>query len=336
MSTDDRAARLRRELFFRALSLAKPSVAVARALSNAIVDVTFEQGDVLFRRGDPPEGAYFIVDGEVALEAPDEETWRFHRGAVVGILDVNLERPRARTAMAESRVHAMFLRAEDWLEMLEDNFEYSTNARRTVAVDLHRLVVELAPSGGFEEVPPYDELDVVPELNAVARLVVLKNVAAFAQGSVQAVASLAAIARAVELGPGQTLFEAGGSDEALWVVASGIVELERREVPVVRASFGASTLVGGTASFGGVLQEYRAVAKTPCSVLTFTLTDLDDVAEDHFDLTRSITKALALERERVMRARSRARTSTAPPPPLEPPPRASAAESAPSGASRGG
>jgi CRP-like cAMP-binding protein len=314
VSLEDRAAQLRRELFLRALSLAKPSPAAARTLAQAITDVEFDPGQVIFRRGDEADAAYFIVEGQVTLEAPDEEPWTFRNGGVVGILDVNLERPRARTCVADTHVRAMMLRGEDWLEMMEDNFEYTVNARRSVAMDLHRLVLEIAPSGGFTE-PRSTEHDLAAvELNAVARLVVLRNVETFARASVQALARLAAVSEPVALRPTEVLFEPGQAHDRLFVVAFGIVDVTRVIEPVIEAGFGSGQLVGGSPSLGGVLADYRAVARTRATVLTFTTTELEDVAEDHFDLTRSLIRHLAVERERVMRARARARASIAPPP----------------------
>jgi hypothetical protein len=65
-------------------------------------------------------------------------------------------------------------------------------------------------------------------------------------------------------------------------------------------------------SFGGTLVDYAARAIVPSMVLRIALADLDDVAEDHYDLTRSITQANAIERERLMTLAARARPSVAP------------------------
>jgi CRP-like cAMP-binding protein len=315
---EDRSQILQRELFFRLLTMAKPPVAVARALAQSITDVYFEAGETIYARGTEADAIYFIVDGEVTLETPDDEPWHFTRGGVVGVLDVNLERPRARTAIAATHVHTMKLLAEDWLEILEDNFEYAVRARRAVATDLHKVVVGLAPGGGFEELPEHDGVDAVPDMNPVARLVVLRSVGAFRGASVQALASVAAVTDVVDLQAGEVLFERGQAEPSIYVVASGIVDIERGEEPVVRAAFGPSDLVGGSSSFAGALSQYTARARTTATVLTIRFTDLDDVAEDHFDLTRSISKRLATERERLMLVRSRARAS-APPPSLPEP-----------------
>jgi CRP-like cAMP-binding protein len=318
--SDDRAQILQRELFFRVLTTAKPPVAVARALAQSIEDVYFEPGEVIFERGADPDAIFFLVDGEVSLEAPDEDPWTFTRGGVVGILDVNLERPRARTATARGRVHAMRLLGEDWLEILEDNFEYALGARRAVAIDLHKVVLELAPSGGFEDPPAHDGVDAVPDMNAVARLVVLRGTEGFSSASVQALASLASVAEVIDFAAGDRVFDHGDAPPAVFVVASGVVDVERGEDPIVRAAFGAGTVLGGASSFGGVLSQYRAVSRTTSTLLSIKFTDLDDVAEDHFDVTRSITKRLGVERERLMRIRSRGRASNLPPSVNEPAP----------------
>ncbi len=312
MSLDDRANVLQREMFLRVVGLARPPVAVAHALAQTSTDAYFEPGAIIFERGDQPDGVYFIFEGDVTLEAPDEEPWTFGRGAVVGVLDVNLERPRARTAVAQTMVHALFVQAEDFLEVLEDNFEFAIGSRAAVAADLHQFVVGLAPSGGFDEPAPQDDLDVVPEMNAIAKLVVLRSTKVFSRASVQALASLAVVAENIELRAGESLFEAGADPDAVYVVGWGIVELVRSQEPVVRARFGPSDLIGGVTSFGGTLVDYAARAIAPSMVLRIAIADLDDVAEDHYDLTRSITQANAIERERLMTLAARVRPSVAP------------------------
>lgn len=306
MALDRPAPLLEREMFFRSNPLIKPSDAVARAFAQAATDVYKEPGAILFRRGDEPDGMYFILDGEVTLEAPDEEPWHFENGAVVGVLDVSLARTRARTATVRKRLHAMFIHGQDFLEVLEDNFDYAIASRSAIAEDLNKLLLELAPSGGFEEVAAQDEVD-LPEMNAVARLVVLRSAASFARASVQGLASVASVADSIELEADQVLFEAGGAGGFVYVVACGIVEITRVTAPVVRARCGPSQLVGGPASFGGMLSEYTARATTRALVVRVALTDLDDVAEDHYDLTRSMIHGLASERERLMILRARTR-----------------------------
>ncbi len=312
MSLDDRANVVQREMFLRVVGLARLPVAVARALAQTSSDVYFEPGATIFERGDHPDGVYFVVDGDVTLEAPGEEPWVFGRGAVVGVLDVNIERPRARTAVAQTTVHALFVQAEDFLEVLEDNFEFAIGSRTAVAAALHPFVIDLAPSGGFDEPEPHDDFDVVPEMNAIAKLVVLRSTKVFSSASVQALASLAVVAENIELGAGEMLFEAGGDPDIVYVVGWGMVEIVRSQEPVVRARFGPSDLVGGMATFGGTLVDYAARAIVPSMVLRIAVADLDDVAEDHYDVTRSITQANAIERERLMTLAARARPSIAP------------------------
>lgn len=300
MSPEERAEQLRRELFFRTITVTRPPPAVARALGQAIKPVYFPAGTTLFKKGDDPEDVFFIAEGEVDLEAPGEEPWHFGKGSVVGILDVNMNRPRVRTAVARTDIEAMVLKGEDWIEVLEDNFDYAVATRAIVARDLY-LQASRLPHGGFERAPEHDENMRPPEMSPVASLVVLINMKAFATAGVQALSEVAAAAEVVELEAGDTLFDVGGAGGCIYAVAWGIVELDHPGPPRLGAAFGAGSLLGGAFAYCGKLEVCAARARTAAVLLKLKLTDIDDIAEDHFDLTRAVMRHLALERERLMR-----------------------------------
>ena len=317
MPAEDRAERLRRELFFRVLTVTRPPPAVARALAESITGAYFSAGSTLFKRGEDADDIFFIASGEVALEAPGEDPWLFEEGAVVGILDVNVGRPRSRTATAVTDVEAMVLKGEDWVEIIEDNFEYGLATRRFIATDLYRLIRELAPTGGFERAPEHDENMRPPELSPVASLVVFINMKLFTTASVQSLAELAAAAKVIEVEAGDQIFGLGEAGDALYCVAWGIVELDHPGPPHLHAAFGAGSLVGGAMAFCGALGSCVARARTAAVLLKLELPEVDDVAEDHFDLAHAMMRSLALERERIMRLTAlavRDRASAVPPP----------------------
>jgi CRP-like cAMP-binding protein len=309
MLDEDRKTRVQRELFLRVLVLSKPPPSVARAMAEAIKDVRFAAGDDIYRQGDESAAQWWIVSGSVDLISADgEEPWHFGPGSVIGVLDVLLARPRARTAVALTDVEAMELAAEDWLEILEDNPDYLAQLRREVPRDLHdKMILQLSPDGGFPEPTPDDGRAAWLEMTAVDRLVALREIPVFRYASVQSIVECSRRAEVRRLEAGEVLFEEGEGRGKLSVVAAGIVAVERTKSPPIRGRFGRDQIVGGVTAFSERLDAYRAVAEVPSIVMTFRLSDLDDLCEDHFDLARSISRGSAIERERAQNAVARRR-----------------------------
>lgn len=304
---EDRSRRVQRELFLRAFTPAGPSAAAARQLAQVITDVYFPAGATLYREGDEAAEMYFIVRGRVSCETRGEEPWLFEPGDVVGVFDVNLERPRSRTAVALTDVSAMMLSAEDFFEVQEDNFEYTRQLSWQLAKSLHEICLTLPPTGGFPAPGASDwELAEGLEMNLVERIVVLRDADPFLGASVQSLVRLAAHFEVVRLAEGEVLFEPGTAKKELYLVACGQVEIERQRDPVIRARFGTGSLVCGYPALGDIELEYRAWAATPQAiVLRASEDDLIDVMEDHYDVVRSIMRGMTRERERLMIERSR-------------------------------
>lgn len=307
MPDDDRASRVQRELFLRALTAARPSPAVARAIANATREARFDVGDVLYREGESPETVFFIVEGKVELVTDGEEPWTFEDGDVVGVLDANMSRPHARTAVARSPVSALVIDAEDWLEVLADNLSFSAEARQNINRTLFDMVLSLSPDGAFPA-PPEPDPDEVPaviEGKIIERVVALRQCLHFERASVQALVELARRADLIRAPRGATVIAPGAARKKLFVVMSGTVEIEHRSDPPLKATFGPSALVLGSSAFAGALNEFAVTALTDSVLVSLHWTDIDDVAEDHFDLSRALFRGAALDREQCMAERAR-------------------------------
>ncbi len=284
MGAEERAERVRRELFLRVLTPTKPPPAVARAIAASMREVRYDAGALIYRRGDPASVVYFVAEGVIECVIDGEPAREFDAGSVVGVLDLNLMRRRARTAYAKTDVVALELVAEEWLEILEDNVSFTAESRKIVTGTLHDMVVELAPDGGFPAVELPDEEEVRPVLEGtmVERLVVMRECHHFDRATVQALVELAGRGDLVKVARGDIVFHPGAAGRRAPLVLAGIVDVERRVSPQVVASFGRGDLVLGAACFSGALNEYAVTARTDALVLLLAWSDLDDVSEDHF------------------------------------------------------
>jgi CRP-like cAMP-binding protein len=302
MPDQDQVSRIAREVFLGTLFPAAHSESMAwgRAqTAKRMQDVYLRAGDVLYRQGDTAEDYFFVVSGEMRLVAEGLPTWTFGPRSVVGTLDVIIERPRSRTAMANKDAMLLRLRGEDWLDVLEDNFELTRVVVGNIVRTIRGLRAKLAPSGGFDE-PTMDGRGAFPNrpLNVIERILVLRDVAPMARAGIQTLVSLAEHAEEIRTTPGEILFDRGGGGEHIWVVAHGEVELTSED-PAMHARFGAATVVGDVPPlYDGA--SYVARSATNGVVLRFHLEDFFDVMEEHFDLARSLLMCLGLTNERLL------------------------------------
>jgi hypothetical protein len=312
----EQRSRVERELFLRAMSPARPTPEVARAIAQTLKDVYLKAGDVVFRRGDPPRAAAFLVRGELVYEGVDgEDDQSFGPGAMIGILDLNIGRPRMRTAIAKTDVHLLEMNYEQWLEVLEDFPDFTATARRNVAGTLHDVNLALAPNGGFDDMAKAEAAEGRAfagsrEADLISRITMLRKTRHFEQASVHAIAQIAERGEVLRPETGDLVLRPGGARDRAFFVMSGSVTIERRVAPELRATFGAGRIVLGGAAFSDALSSYSMMAGAKTTLLTFDLVDLDDVADDHFDIVRSVLRGISIDRDQLqsLRAKSEARS----------------------------
>lgn len=310
----DKQRRVERELFLRAMSLARPPPEVARHIANLLRDVYHPAGTVLFQRGEAPKNGIFVVSGEVSLLGLDDEEDRvFEAGSLVGIIDLNIGRPRARTCVVTKDAHLLELPFDAWMEVLEDFPDYTSQARRIVAKGLHDVTLTLAPGGGFDQLakpgPSAEDCEIV------SRIVMLRRTRCFDIASVQALAEIAERGELLRPDPGELLVRPGTGRDRMYLVMRGNVHVERRIAPEIRASFGPGQIVLGGAAFCDALRSYAVIAGADAAVFAIDQTELDEISDDHFDIVRSIVRGMSLDRDQLVSIRSRAPTSSKRTPP---------------------
>lgn len=296
------ATRIEREVFLRAFSVVTPPPEVASRIVQVLTDVRAKAGTVLFRRGDETRNALFIVAGQVDLIDEEGDEISFDPGSIIGILDLNIGRPRQRTAVARTDVHLLEMPYDAWVEILEDNPEYSARARRVVAGGLHDILLTLAPDAGFGEPARREPFATDP----VSRIMALRSSRTFGRARVQTLADLSARGQLVRADAGELVAPPGRELDRVFLILKGGVEVERRLSPVVRARFGVGELVLGPSAFSGALGRYAVTALEPdTTLLALEHNDIDDVADDHYDLVKSIMRQISIERDRLQGLRAK-------------------------------
>src|SRR5262245_45807313 len=101
--------------------------------------VAFEEGEVIFREGDPGEAMYVVVEGEVELKVRDKVVETVGPGGVIGELALIDRAPRIATATALSDCRLAVIPEKRFLFMVQQTPHFSLQILRVVADRLRRM-----------------------------------------------------------------------------------------------------------------------------------------------------------------------------------------------------
>jgi CRP-like cAMP-binding protein len=305
---DERSTRLFREIFIAGFMSGLPASNVAWAaarLASTMTDVRVPAGGIIYEKSDPTDYHFFVVEGEVKLEAEGAPPYVFGVHSLIGIFDLLIGRPRSRRAVATKSTQLLRISSSDWLDMMEDNFELTRSAIEGLATDVAELRTTLGEVPGSHEPRARLVKDAgdAKGLGLVDRIFAIESVALFADASVQALTNLALVTKETVFEEGDVVFERGVPNDDLVAILSGEVQGTRSESGFVE-SFGPGDLVFGASAVGTApVHEARAAKRT--RALRIAREDYLDVVEEHFALARSSLKAIMIERELLMNEKGR-------------------------------
>jgi CRP-like cAMP-binding protein len=300
--TNPRLLRTSRELFLSVLSGGSGDLEpwVIDRMTSVVEEEDVEPGKRLFAQGELPEFIFFVLEGRLRLERPGSNPWTFEGRSAIGVFDALLERPHTRTAVAETNLHLLKLRAEHWLALLEDSFGLAraalANSVSTVAaIEERQWATQAQPRGSVA----IHASSVERPLGFIERVAILAEIPFVRSAGIQVLVELAESVKELTFQPGDMLFARGEPSGGALLVLQGEVVGERND-PALQVLFGPGSFVGGVASLGNPIAAWKARAATYVRVLSMSIEDWFDLMEEHFDLVRSALSALALRREAVL------------------------------------
>jgi CRP-like cAMP-binding protein len=86
-------------------------------------EVYFEDGEAIFREGEPTDAIYFILKGRVAIEINGKRMREVGEKQVFGTVASLDSYPAVHTVRAVDPVHALKLNAQDFQDLLSLDFE---------------------------------------------------------------------------------------------------------------------------------------------------------------------------------------------------------------------
>ena len=298
---DPQKSRVERELFVRAFLATSPPARVAAQLSRAMRDTVLEPGQVLYQEHDRAGALHFVVSGRLRISRGGGPARDLGAGEMVGLLDATIPRPRSHSAVALDAVRLLTLDVADYLDILEDNFDFAVDtlnagAREQSALAL-RLGAEAAYSSTITECKAAAALT-LGDLDWVECLLLLRCACLFETASVQALARLARSALVQHWNADAVIVPPRAPVTHLYFVARGRVGVRHAELGSV-VEFGTGGLIAGLAALGAAEYTCGVTAASDATTLAIAVEDLFDVAEDHFELCASMLSCISAERARV-------------------------------------
>ncbi len=295
--------RVEHELFVRSMLSVSPPTRVVRQMADRMLDCEFITGEIIFQQGHPSHRLFFVVDGQVALESASEPAWLFERGSMLGIVDATLSRKHARTARARTDAHLISIEYEDYIDILEDNFDFAKTTLERAMATMFNQGLALAPDHVFATEDLRGEAPIPhrpgQDVAGMQRLLALRDVSALAHAPVQPLVTLARSAEVLHWAKNAKILEAGKLAETIQIVVSGDVRVHC-EHPLYEATFGPGSILGALAALATPEHPHHAQALTECTTLSVAKEDIFDVIEDHFGLARRLLGWVAADNERSL------------------------------------
>jgi CRP-like cAMP-binding protein len=99
--------------------------------------LTYESGQVIFSQGDPPDSAYIVLDGEVAITVPTPKgplrVNTLARNDVIGEIGIFRDAPRTATASAKTRLEVLRISRDVFVNVIRSNPEAAIALIRILA-----------------------------------------------------------------------------------------------------------------------------------------------------------------------------------------------------------
>ncbi len=290
-----------------------PPTHTLAAIGQLTTAVRIPQGMVVERAGRPFGNVYLVIDGELRAQREGGLLGTFGARSSVGVLATLARDRHGFDCVALADTTALVLRAEDFLEVLEDHFELMYSAMRGLAHDGIELRRNLMPHAGFaipahelgkKRVPcPREPLDLT------GRILCLRETFGLQRSYIDELAQLARAAEERRYAPGERLWSTDERATHAAILICG--EVQGTTAAGARFSFGAGDLVGALDTLAEDARWYDAVASEETVALTLDSEAMVDVWEDRprlgLDFLRLLATTLISLREHW---------STRPPPPF--------------------
>jgi CRP/FNR family cyclic AMP-dependent transcriptional regulator len=106
----------------------------------------FDPGKIVYREGDPPDGLYAVISGEVEMRRSGEPIDTIGADGVFGVWALFDDEPRLTTAQAVEECQVLFVSRDAFYELLSDHVEIVEGLFKHLVRRLRRLTATVERS----------------------------------------------------------------------------------------------------------------------------------------------------------------------------------------------
>ena len=136
------------ELIRRVPIFSSADPAMQKLLAFSSDRLTYEEGELMFSAGDPPDSAYIVMEGEVDILVPTPRgpllVNTLTRNAVIGELGIFGDVPRTATALARTRVVALRISRDVFVNVIRSNPDAAIGLVKILADRLIKTTAQLS------------------------------------------------------------------------------------------------------------------------------------------------------------------------------------------------
>lgn len=103
-------------------------------------EVTFTEGDVIFKETDPSDSMYLVLEGAVRLHRGDMDVTVARENDVFGTWALFDDDPRVVTATTTETAHVLRIEKEDFIDLLADHVQITQGVLKGMVQRLRSLV----------------------------------------------------------------------------------------------------------------------------------------------------------------------------------------------------
>jgi CRP-like cAMP-binding protein len=260
----------------------------------------FPKGGVLLREGEPMPALYVVIDGRIHVARRGDVLGHVRAGGFVGGAAMFARDPQGLAAVAETDSDVLELEADAALEIFEDHFPILNHVLREASGWLIDLAGGMPPGllrELFSAIPapraPAGDLDLVE------RILVLRQVPAFTECSINALAELSRGMAEAVFPPGSSLWTKGEPSGTVVLVVTGTVACAARGGDAAFVA-GPGALMGAVESIAERPRWYEATTETKVTALHSSIDALIDVFEDNFEMAMDYLAVTARTQIRML------------------------------------
>jgi CRP-like cAMP-binding protein len=108
-------------------------------IASIAEEITVDAGDVLYRENDPPDGMYVVISGAITAVRGRESIERIGPNGSFGVWALFDNQPRLTGAEAAEPSRVLFVRRDDFFDVLSNHVEIVQNILKQLAQRLRRL-----------------------------------------------------------------------------------------------------------------------------------------------------------------------------------------------------